>query len=483
MIFYWAKAAPERLAIIQHDVVVTYRALADAIESVCERIDRFDLGRGTPVAVAIRDASRLLAVCFALLRRGIMAVPIGRDTLPHLVSNGIITVIGDDESFSHSGGRHIRFDDSWLRGEHKIPLTPAFARKSLADQTSLVLFTSGTTGEPKKTILPSGIFLERLKLLPIVGEGASERVLVAAGLSSSFGFVRAAMVLHQGKTACFAYTPESQLLLIQTYNVEVLVASPQQALVLVQFVEKSAKHRLDTLREVRLAGGSASNELVRRLQRRLCHNVTVKYGATEAGPIAVGSSDIVADVQNAVGFPLPGVEIEIVDAANMVLPAGEEGLVRCRSEYFTKVFAANHRERSSEANDVWWYPGDIGSLTTDGLLCIGGRTDDVINSGGVKISAPIIDDAIRSYPGIKDAGVCSVRGASGVDQVWIGIVADREIDLLDLTRWIDEKYAFRASLGEILVVEQIPRNDLGKLQRNKLKELLLTNKSRRLAEV
>jgi len=131
---------------------------------------------------------------------------------------------------------------------------------------------------------------------------------------------------------------------------------------------------------------------------------------------------------------------------------------------------------------VWWYPGDIGLPTDDGILCLGGRTDDVINSGGVKISAPIIDEAICSFPGVKDAGVCAVRGAAGIDEVWVGIVSDKKIDVLDLARWIDEKYAFSSSLGEVLTVEQIPRNDLGKLQRHKLKEMLLGIKNRALAD-
>jgi acyl-coenzyme A synthetase/AMP-(fatty) acid ligase len=171
-----------------------------------------------------------------------------------------------------------------------------------------------------------------------------------------------------------------------------------------------------------------------------------------------------------------------VDATNTLLPPGEEGLVRCRSDYFVKAFAANHPERTADADTVWWYPGDLGRLTDEGILCIGGRTDDVINSGGVKISAPIIDEAIREYPGVKDAGVCGVRGRAGIEEVWIGIVQETEIDLPDLVRWLDEKYAFKASLGQILMVEHIPRNDLGKLQRHKLKEMLLGMTSRALAD-
>jgi len=334
MIFYWAKAAPERLAIIQSGMAITYRALAEAIEAVAARLDRFDLARGQPVAVTIGDGARLLTVCLALLRRGIPAAPVNQSNLTHLLTNNIIVIIGDAPGSLLPGTRHIRFDSSWLSHEHKTEISSRAAQSSFAESASLVVFTSGTTGAPKKMILPSGVFLERLKQLPFVGEGTSERVLVAPGLNSSFGFVRAAMVMLQGKTACFAYTAESQLRIIEAYNIEVLVASPQQALELLEYIECGAKYRLDTLREVRLAGGYASNDLVRRIQARLCRNVTIKYGATEAGPIAIANYDIIADIPNAVGLPVPGVDIEIVDAFNNVLPAGEEGLVRCRFGLF-----------------------------------------------------------------------------------------------------------------------------------------------------
>src|SRR5262249_46445022 len=152
------------------------------------------------------------------------------------------------------------------------------------------------------------------------------------------------------------------------------------------------------------------------------------YGATESAVIAQSSYDAIADVPDAVGFPLPNIDLEIVDETNAQVPVGEEGLVRCRTKNFVQLFAANNPDRAQDAADTWWYPGDIGRLTRDGMLCIGGRADDVINSGGVKVSAQALDTVVCRCPGIKDAGTCAVRDRSGIDVVWIGVVPDGALD-------------------------------------------------------
>ena len=165
--------------------------------------------------------------------------------------------------------------------------------------------------------------------------------------------------------------------MVSTHAVEAVVAaSAQHALALVEHVETGAKFRSASLKEIRVGGGFLSNDLATRVQSRLCRNLVVEYDATEAGLIAFANYDMIADVPNAVGFLVPGVSIEIVDETNRPLPAGVEGLLRCRTSYFSTVFAANYPDRAHEADDLWWYPGDVGHVTQAGILCIAGRADD-----------------------------------------------------------------------------------------------------------
>jgi len=477
-VFHWAKHRPRHLAVVLPNMAITYQALAEAIEVASERIERFGFDNGEQVAVAIGDPGKFLAVCLALLYRGIACAPAGTSVLPYLRSNNINTLIFSGDA-SIEGGRNIRFDDSWLlRGG--APRSVTAPNKSSGNYGELIFFTSGTTGAPKKIVVSGDALIERVGLVTMTEEAVHSRVLILPGLSSGFGFNRTVPLLYAGKTVCFAHGPEAQLRFVNTFDIEVIVASIQQASDLVAVIEQGAKYRSNSLKEVWISGGFASKDLVRRIQASLCRNVKIVYGSSESGFVASASYDMISHKPSAVGFVLPNTQVEIVDETGAVLRAGQEGLVRGRSSYIAKIFAANHPEKAATANDAWWYPGDLGRLTEDGILCIAGRTDDLLNMGGVKVAAESLDEQARRYPGVKDAGVCAVLSQSGMDEAWFGIVSDGRIDLSDFKRWIEERQNEPIRVGEILIVDRIPRSELGKLQRHELKALLLATKSRAL---
>jgi len=478
MIFFWARMNPEQLAILQSDIALTYRDLVDAIEAVCERIDRINLAKREPVAVSIAHPAWQLVVCLALLRCGVTVAPIGQGGVFHIRQNGIDNLIYVGQGQVFSGGRNIRFEESWVRFENHSSLIRSPLAPSSSANPDMIFFTSGSTGVPKKVILPgASAMADRMRSLQIAGQTDFERVFIMPDLTSSFGFMRALVLLCSGKTICFSPSYEAQLLLIKTFKVQAIVASPQQILALLECIEKNGACDLNSLKEIRVAGGFPSPALVRRVQSRLCRNVVVDYGATEAGIVATANYDVIAGVTNAVGFVMPDTIIETVDEDGTPMPVGDEGIVRCRSSYYEKVFAANNPDEASEKGNVWWYPGDHGRVDENGILCINGRFDDVINSGGVKIFAGALDDFVRQHAGIADAGVCAVRGDS-MEEAWIGIVPRGHVDIGALKEAIDESQKFDVVIGKILVVDEIPRTSLGKIQRFRLKEMLMGMNSR-----
>jgi acyl-coenzyme A synthetase/AMP-(fatty) acid ligase len=477
VIAFWAKINPRRPAIIQPDLILTYSAFADSVHFVSRRISELNLDRNEPVAVSIESPARQLVACFALLHAGYSAAPINQGTLPHLRKAGINNVLYDKDGQVLSGGRNIRFDDRWLTAR---PSSSDAARPIGADAASdlqTIFFTSGSTGLPKKIVQSSEALAERLNIGALIGNNMFERVLIVPGLSSHFGFNRACDVLRGGKTACFAGFGEPMLVLIATYQIDVMVASAQQAHALVEMIEAGTHYPLESLKSVRIGGAFASKELVARVQSRLCRNVTVEYGSTEAGLIALAPYESIAEVPEAVGFVAPWVELEIVDDDNNVLPPDTVGKIRCRTPLFSRSIRANYPELPADSHDIWWYPGDVGRLTRNRILCVAGRSDDIINQGGAKVSSGIVENALLRYPEVKDAGVCGMPGAGGMTQIWIGVVPRTSIDPVDLRKRLEADQSFPAMVDEIFVVEQIPRNALGKLQAGDLKELLLARKA------
>jgi acyl-coenzyme A synthetase/AMP-(fatty) acid ligase len=471
MIFFWAKTKPHHPAIIQSDMVITYKGLADAIEAVAFRIARYELDQQEPVAVMIDSAAKLLAASFALLKNGLTAVPINRGLLPFLRGAGIKHLISAGEGHALSGGRNIRFDDTWLQSV-SVPSKAATSGRPGA-YPDMIFFTSGTTGMPKKYIQSSEGLLERMKTAVLRESEETSRTLILPGAPSSFGFNHACEMLHAGKTACFTSLDENALAFIGAYRIDAIVASPQQILALVNLVEKGARqYQLDSLKSVRLGGGLISKILAHRIKTSLCPHMTVIYGSTEAGNMAFANYDMIANIPDAVGFVPPWVQIEIVDDSGAVLPPESEGYIRCRTTIFAKHFAANNPGVKADAQDGWWYPGDLGRLTRNGMLCVSGRGGDVINRGGNKISAAVLEEVLLSLSGIKDVGICGVMGDSGMSEVWIGVVPETEVDISKLKQEIEQKQEFNTPVDELFIVTEIPRSALGKIKRSALREML-----------
>src|SRR5262249_2134117 len=197
MIFHWARIDPHRPAIILPELVTTFAGLADAVDSISNRIDQLGLNPREPVAAAIGNPALSLAVAFALQRSGFSAAPANRGLIKHLQSNGVRNLIYDVEGFVASGGRNIRFDNSWL------PAAPsnggAWRRRPVGD-VDLIFFTSGTTGLPKKFVLNRRAFDEHVALRTAADE-TRRSILIVPGLASAMGFYRTCEVLQAGKTA------------------------------------------------------------------------------------------------------------------------------------------------------------------------------------------------------------------------------------------------------------------------------------------
>src|SRR5262249_6955827 len=209
-----------------------------------------------------------------------------------------------------------------------------------------------------------------------------------------------------------------------------------------------------------------------------CNHVIVNYGSTEAWVAAAAPYDAIADIPGAVGVLTPWTELEIVDEAGQPVPDGEDGHVRLRTPFFlAKLEGAGrlpHRKR-------WFYPGDIGSVKADRILCIQGRADEVINRGGVKILPAVLEDVLRTQPGVKDAGICAAPGTQA-QELWIAVVADKNFSMPSVRQFLSTTPEFRigsrSGTETIFVVTDIPRTELGKVKRHELRDRLVALRDR-----
>jgi acyl-coenzyme A synthetase/AMP-(fatty) acid ligase len=461
-ILFWANATPARPAIIQPHGVQTYRMFADAIMAAASHFARSELDPGKPVAVSIGDPTRMLIASLGLLHAGFSVVPASEGLLQHLPLTGADTLVSEHGGLVWNDRTTILFNDAWMNAHgRRSESVPAVGREG-----DMTFFTSGSTGRPKMVVYTPEGRAHRIRSLKDLTIVDFERALVVPGLATAFGFHTSIAILDSGKTVCFAPMGQPILLIANLYSIEYMVASTQQAIALAELQEKGGRVRLPSLKVLRAGGGRISRQGVDRLKRNLCRNIIIAYSATEAGAIALAPHDMIASVPDAVGYVVPGVKVEIVDAAGAVLPIGNEGFVRVETPV-TRVAA-----RKSNSESSWHYPGDIGRLTDNGVLCIAGRREDVLNRGGVKLATTDIEEYLLAAPGVRDAGACSVMGETGFAEIWVGVVLEDGADMGDFRQHIESDLKFSGNIDKMFVVEDIPRGENRKLQREQLQVML-----------
>jgi acyl-CoA synthetase (AMP-forming)/AMP-acid ligase II len=173
---------------------------------------------------------------------------------------------------------------------------------------------------------------------------------------------------------------------------------------------------------------------------------------------------------------LPWAEIQIVDEAGVVLQNGTEGLIRYRTPRLIETIKSSGADTVPGVRDGWFYPGDIGSLTADGVLCLTGRSSDVINRGGVKVSGTRIEEVLKALPEVTDAAACGIAGPSGLEELWIAIIASGPVDVEQIKMHLRKHASVGVAPDQIFLVDELPRGELGKVQKHRLKELLLSLK-------
>lgn len=356
-------------------------------------------------------------------------------------------------------------DHSWLAGD-----VASVARPDLSPDTpSRLILTSGTTGNAKCVALTNRMILDRVALhnfafgnaLPIC-----ERIFCDLGVSTSLGFLFLVHTLMRGGTLLWRGADASQTMqAFGLYGVQAMIASPAGLSEFLHYYEHSPKFG-SSFRVIVSAGSRLSPQLAKSVSARLCPNLISLYGSTETSMVATASAHLLQHHPGAVGYVLPGAIVQIVNAAGAVLPATQEGRIRIRTDCMASAYLGVND--GSAFKDGWFYPGDTGLATSEGLLRIEGRETSVINLGGDKINPETLEAALQAFPGVAEAGVFSEQSEMGIEQLRIAVVADASVSDQALreccARWIPREQV----PDRILRLPKLPRNAMGKLDRQAL---------------
>jgi acyl-CoA synthetase (AMP-forming)/AMP-acid ligase II len=217
-----------------------------------------------------------------------------------------------------------------------------------------------------------------------------------------------------------------------------------------------------------IVGGSpVAQQIMERARRRLSRRTGMVYGSTETGSVTIDMEEREVFIPHCVGYVVPQVEAEVVDDHDVPVPPVTEGHVRIRADYIASEYVGDPEATARHFRDGWFYPGDLGVFSPQGLLVITGRTIDLFNFGGVKIAPIILEEVALACPGVTDTGACKLTDAQGELAV-VAVTTGEGYDPAALARALKERFGkFRIAIA---VLDAIPRNRMGKIERRALAE-------------
>ena len=339
------------------------------------------------------------------------------------------------------------------------------------DDLAVVVYTSGTTGRSKGAMVTHGNLTSNATALAEAWRiGPGDVLLHALPIFHVHGlFVGIHPLLLAGARILFQRRFDPAAVLAALPRATVLMGVPTFYTRLLAEPGLTA----DTARSVRLfICGSAPlrPDTFAAWQARTGAAILERYGMSEAGMIASNPCDGERRA-GTVGFPLPGVEVRVVDAAGQPLGAGQPGGIEIRGpNVFAGYWGRPERARDDFTPDGWFRTGDLGRWSDDGYLSIVGRAKELVITGGTNVYPKELELAIDAIPGVVESAVFGIPDPDFGEAVAAAVVRRPGAALDEATVIAD----LRARLAHfkvprhVVFVDELPRNAMGKVQKQVL---------------
>jgi fatty-acyl-CoA synthase len=459
-----ARTTPDRVAIDYHDREVTYRELDEAANRVASSFAERGLRRGDRVATLTGNTPEHVAVFFACARLGLILVPLSwRLTAPELAYQlddsepALVLVEAGYSDLADATGRS--FERLAVPESASNSLLLASAQD---DDPLLLVYTSGTTGKPKGALLThANCFWTNVGFDVATGISGADVVLQVLPQFHCGGWnVQALLSWWKGARVVLerAFDADRCLELIERKRVTTTMGVPANYLFMAQS-PRFGDVDLTSLRRAVVGGAPMPLALLETWRERGVE-IVQGYGLTEAAPnvLCLPAEDAVRKAGYA-GKPYPQVEVELSDESELLVRG-------------PNVFAGYWRNPEATAQTVvdgWLHTGDVAERDDEGYYRISGRLKEMYISGGENVYPAEVEDALLSIDGVADAAVLGVP-----DERW-GEVCAAFVVLASPVSGDELRAHCLAHLARFkvpksfVVVDELPRNSMGKIQKSELK--------------
>jgi acyl-coenzyme A synthetase/AMP-(fatty) acid ligase len=428
-IYEWALKQPDKPAIIDDDVPITYADFAHGIDTARRHLAKHDLPVGMTAVVLVHHQPRLWFIILALRSLGMNTIcveSLERIEKLGLKNVGAVVTTPDDIAFYNIarprvlGRKIISLADSIWRAPRSGQPTPIDDPDR--PYGGHILYTSGTTGEYKK-VLVEGRHEEARVVRCVVQRRIQPDSIVhmlTFGLWTGAGFKQASSAWRAGATVVMDSSPKVLKNFFRHRPSFVSIAPAQAQDLLAQ---TATVRRPATMPIVNLVGGFVSQQLIKSLRNAQFNDLMINYSSTECSHVLrsyLEDSDQISWL-----MPASDRRVEIVDEDDRPCAIGQEGRLRVALfEHDAHGYLDDPVTTASVFRDGWFYPGDLAVQREDGRIRILGRAGDVLNVKGQKVTTAPLEQAVREFLELENVCLFQSVGADGVEELTVVVEAD-----------------------------------------------------------
>lgn len=495
-------------ALIFNDEKINFRTLNNMVNAIANHLCEIGIKADDKVAISCPNMPAFVIGYYAIQKVGAVTVPLnimlkGPEVAYHLNDSDAVAIISFQGNSALPSGNHCFEGYSQTPGcQHFISIEsgsgeplPEGAHSfnqwlntgskdfeavyRRAEDTCVILYTSGTTGRAKGAELSqSNMLCNAQACQALTNQKGSDVSIAILPLFHTFGqslIMNTSMLAGSALVLIPRFVPKNVFQQMHKHKVTHMAGVPTMFMGLLAFAEKHGNADIDEIADnlkVAISGGASMPvEILKQFEEKLKVPVIEGYGLSESSPVAAFNHLEYERKPGSIGQPLPGVAMKVVDDNGEEVPRGKEGELLIRGHNVMKGYYKKPEETAKTVVNGWLHTGDIVRMDDEGYVYVVDRLKEVIIRGGFNIYPRDIEETFMAHPDVQMIAVIGVPHKTYGEEAkaFIILKENAAVTAKELVAWGKERLADYKYPRLIEITEELPMTATGKILKRLLK--------------
>jgi long-chain acyl-CoA synthetase len=353
------------------------------------------------------------------------------------------------------------------------PVNTSIVDGGKAEDTAVILYTSGTTGNPKGVLLTHKNLYSNAENSAKHNETERGTTLGVLPLAHVYGLTISNICFLTGSSIVIfsSFDTKGVFKAIETYEVKTFSAVPAMIHALVSYPQAD-QYNTSSLESVGSGSAPLPVALLHAFEQKFGAKVYEGYGLSEAAPVVTAHCKGIEIKPGSVGIPIPGVAVKIVDENGKEVPTGDVGELVVCGDNVTPGYYQNAVETNRVLKESWLFTGDMARIDDEGYVYIVDRKKDLIIRGGFNVYPRDVEEILNAHEQVYEAAVVGVPDERMGEEMVACVVKkqDSEVTVEELIIYCQDHLAKNKTPRRIVFLEALPRNGVGKILKTHLRK-------------